>query len=394
MSLLDIGASAADDRDARALKRLQVAMAIASVPAVAAWGLTFVAMGHARLALAHAAYCVGTIALLASVAVTRWFRLLRGPHMLLVLLGPFALHWQLGGYVGSGGAILWSLLSPMASMMFQGVRRSLPWFAAMIGLAVLSFFRQTPSPLTPPEIAFEFMFNTIGFLAFLFFSMRFFVARIARERARSDALLLNVLPAKIADRLKRGETTIADRFDGVTVLFSDIVGFTPLSAKLSAAELVKLLDEIFSRFDAIADRFGLEKIKTIGDAYMAVAGVPEPCADHAARAAGAALAMRDSLDELARERDVPVAMRIGLHSGEVVAGVIGRRKFAYDLWGDTVNTASRMESHGAPGRVHVSEATKALLENEFDLEDRGVVTVKGKGELRTFWLDGVRRAPA
>jgi adenylate cyclase len=392
MGLLDIGALPTDDADARLLKRIQVAMAAASVPVIALWGSTFVLMGHPRLAIAPAVYCGGTVTLLVAVALTGWFRLLRVPHLLLVLLGPFALHWQLGGYLGSGGAFLWCLLAPMAAMMFQGVRRSLPWFAAFVVLAIVGLFHDVPSPLTPAQLRIQFAFNAVGFLAFLFLSMRFFVSRLAEERARSDSLLLNVLPAKIADRLKRGETTIAERFSGVTVLFSDIVGFTPTSARLAPQELVALLDEIFSEFDVIADRFGLEKIKTMGDGYMVVAGVPEPHADHAQRTADAALAMRDRLAELAAARKLDLSMRIGIHSGEVVAGVIGRRKFAYDLWGDTVNTASRMESHGSPGRIHVSEATRALLEREFVLEGRGTVNVKGKGELRTFWLEH-RRAP-
>jgi guanylate cyclase len=386
LRFLDIATLPTDDSDTKLLKRLQVAMAAASVPMIATWGLTFVAMGHPEMVVWHLLYCGGTITLLALTALTRNFRVLRAPHLLLVMCGPFAMHWSMGGYAASGGAFMWCFLAPMASVMFQGVRRSLPWFGGILLLAILSAFRHAAPVLTPAQIAFQFSFNTIGFVGFLFFSMRFFVGRLEQERARSDRLLLNVLPKPIAARLKKEERTIADRFTGVTVLFADIVGFTPLSAKMEPEELVHLLDEIFSAFDAIADEHGLEKIKTIGDCYMAACGLPTVRADHAKRVARAALAMRDHLAELATTRGWGVSMRIGLHTGHVVAGVIGKRKFTYDLWGDTVNTASRMESHGAPNRVHVSDETARALEGAFELEERGVVNVKGKGELRTHWV--------
>jgi class 3 adenylate cyclase len=209
---------------------------------------------------------------------------------------------------------------------------------------------------------------------------------LAKEQERSERLLLNILPAPIAERLKASEESIADHADAVTVLFSDIVGFTPLSASKTPRALVELLNRIFSEFDALAEAHGLEKIKTIGDAYMAVAGLPNPQADHAARAARMALAMRDAIARVASETGEKLAVRIGLHSVPVVAGVIGRKKFSYDLWGDTVNTASRMESHGVPGAVHCSEDTAKLLEGAFVLQARGPVDVKGKGEMHTFLL--------
>ena len=209
---------------------------------------------------------------------------------------------------------------------------------------------------------------------------------IERERVRADGLLRNVLPGPIAERLKREPTRIADHFSAVTVLFGDIAGFTPLSATLSPQELVAALDDVFSAFDDIAERLGLEKIKTIGDAYMVVGGVPVPDARHAHAVAQMALEMRDTLAKMEFAGGRRLSMRIGLHTGEVVAGVIGKRKFSYDLWGDTVNTASRMESHGAPGEIQVSEATREALGEAFVLEERGTVEVKGKGPMRTWWL--------
>jgi class 3 adenylate cyclase len=212
---------------------------------------------------------------------------------------------------------------------------------------------------------------------------------IERERDRADNLLYNVLPATIADRLKVDPARIAEHFDEVTVLFGDIAGFTPMSAEMSPQDLVATLDELFSAFDEIAQRHGLEKIKTIGDAYMAVGGVPTPRADHAQAVAQMALELRDLV---ARRRFLgtrQLRMRIGLHTGPAVAGVIGRKKFIYDLWGDTVNTASRMESHGAPGEIQLSDATRAALGDGWVFEERGVLEIKGKGPMRTWWLKGL-----
>jgi class 3 adenylate cyclase len=391
--LFDIATLPADSHDTRLQKRLQVAMAIASIPVVGAWGLLFIAQGHARLALWHAGYCVGSLLLVVFVGATKRYSIFRALHPLFVMLAPFGLHLELGGFRGSGGAILWCLLAPIASMMFAGARRSWSMFLGMMLLVAIAWVREVPlAPasyvLTPDEVSFHVAFNTIGFVAFLYLSTRYFVSRIDAEKARSEALLLNVLPGSIAERLKKEEGTIADRFECATVLFTDIVGFTPLAAKLDAEGVVKLLDEIFSAFDEIAGRFGLEKIKTIGDAYMLVGGVPEARADHAERVADAALAMRDFLERYSSERTLAISMRIGIHAGSVVAGVIGKKKFAYDLWGDTVNTASRMESHGAPGKIHVSDAVRERLGAAYRFEERGAVTLKGKGELRTFWLVG------
>ncbi|MBC5763348.1 adenylate/guanylate cyclase domain-containing protein [Ramlibacter albus] len=215
---------------------------------------------------------------------------------------------------------------------------------------------------------------------------REFIAREAmqREHARAEGLLLNILPGAIAQRLKASTERIAEHAEPVTVLFADIVGFTPLSARKTPAQLVDLLDRVFTDFDSLAAQHGLEKIKTIGDAYMAVAGLPESQPDHALRAARMALAMIERVARAADETGEALQVRIGLHSGPVVAGVIGRSKFSYDLWGDTVNTASRMESSGVAGAVHCSQATASCLDGEFSLHPRGPVEVKGKGTMETF----------
>jgi len=206
------------------------------------------------------------------------------------------------------------------------------------------------------------------------------------SRARSEALLLNILPEPIAERLKQGEEMIADHFDSVTVLFADIADFTPLSARLSPQRVVEALDAVFSEFDKIAGRFELEKIKTVGDCYMMVGGLPQARPDHADLVAKAALEMVPALSALGKQLKLPLNARIGLHSGAVVAGVIGRQKFIYDLWGDTVNTASRMESQGVNNRIHCTEQVYKLLAPRFSFESRGEIDIKGKGPMPTYFL--------
>jgi class 3 adenylate cyclase len=227
------------------------------------------------------------------------------------------------------------------------------------------------------------------------------VRRVEELSAANEALLLNILPASIAERLRSGETLIADRFEDMAVLFADVVGFTELSSRLEPTEVVRLLNEVFSTCDRLADRFGLEKIKTVGDAYMVVGGLDHGrhggprrhAASHAADVADMGLAM---LEELARNEHaagVGLQVRVGMHVGPAVAGVIGLKKFIYDVWGDTVNTASRMESTGVPDRLQVTRETYERLAGEFEFEPRGVVEVKGKGPVETWFLLGRRAAP-
>ncbi len=211
------------------------------------------------------------------------------------------------------------------------------------------------------------------------------------EKLTSERLLLNVLPAPIADRLRRGEKLIVDKFDNVSVLFADIVGFTAMSSHTSPEALVTMLNELFSAFDRLAERHGLEKIKTIGDCYMVVAGIPTPRTDHAVGLTLMALDMIAAVDYYAQSHQIELAIRVGVHSGPVVAGVIGEKKFIYDLWGDTVNTASRMESHGIANRVHVTSVTCQMLHQVFAMESRGPMEIKGKGMMTTFLVVGPRR---
>ncbi len=258
-----------------------------------------------------------------------------------------------------------------------------------------AFFLPFPANLEGPFLVSVGL--VVGVLDLLFICIGHFIydqsrvnfrQRLAIEEAhdRNEALLLNILPAPIADRLRAEQRPIADAFPAVTVLFADIVGFTPLSDALPPEQLVAFLNRLFSAFDGLVDRHGLEKIKTIGDAYMVVGGLPAPRPDHAEAVGSLALEMLETAAALEGPDGTPVRLRIGIHTGPAVAGVIGVRKFSYDLWGDTVNTASRMESHGVPGRICVSEQTFHALEGRFCFEPRGEVEVKGKGRLATWLL--------
>jgi class 3 adenylate cyclase len=232
---------------------------------------------------------------------------------------------------------------------------------------------------------------SIFFLLVLFSFLYSYAARKAesgleKERQKSENLLLNILPHSIAQRLKDDQSIIADHFDSTSVLFADIVGFTKMSEKLAPTELVKLLNLIFSSFDDLVEKYKLEKIKTVGDAYMVAGGFPVPRHDHTEAIADLALEMRNNLKEFHEKSGQALDIRVGIHTGPAVAGVIGIKKFIYDVWGDTVNTASRMESHGIPGQIQVSEQTYEELRNKFLLKERGVIEIKGKGKMKTYLL--------
>ncbi|MBN2080331.1 MAG: adenylate/guanylate cyclase domain-containing protein [Spirochaetes bacterium] len=300
----------------------------------------------------------------------------------------------LGGFSSSGCFIGWGIIAIIGSAIALPKREKfIPLIIYFILIILLGIFdpyiRQTQQQLHPTGslILFVIFFLTISMMIFSMVYIYFMV--LARERSRSDSLLLNILPKSIATRLKEGEKTIADLHHEVTVLFTDMVGFTKFTESLEPSKLVDILNEYFSVFDRLTDEYGIEKIKTIGDAYFAVAGLPEKNDKHAHLMANFALQLKEELKRLNDKLKIDLNIRIGMHTGQVIAGVIGLKKFTYDLWGDTVNVASRMESHGVIGEIQISKNTYLLLKNYFIIEKRGTISIKGKGDMEVFLLKGI-----
>jgi len=390
-----IGADPADSTDLRLKKTLLVTVALMVLPVSIIWGAFYWFAGEQIAALWPWMYALISLISLVAFHLTRSFALLRWVQLTFILVAPFLVGVALGGLVASSVVILWSLLAPLAAIAFDSPRRAWPWFLAYAVLLVLTTplgAAISPEGSTIPEdLGLLFLALNLGLVSFIAFVLVLTFARQSGEaQQRADGLLLNILPPEIAELLKVDSRQIAEQFDDVSVLFADVVDFTPLSARLSASEIVGLLDRLFTDFDALVDRHGVEKIKTIGDAYMVAAGVPRRRPDHAQVLAAMALEMCAVAARHVGDDGEALALRIGIESGPVVAGVIGRRKFTYDLWGDTVNTASRMESHGTPGQVQIGEGAHALLADDFACEPRGMVEVKGKGALRTWYLVGPR----
>ncbi|HXV57971.1 MAG TPA: adenylate/guanylate cyclase domain-containing protein [Gaiellaceae bacterium] len=359
------------------------------------WIATYFALGLPLAAAIPLAYQLATVAGIVVFLRTGSFRALALSQLALMLVLPFLLQWSLGGFVDASAVAIWAIVAPLSAVLFVGGRPAVPWFAGFLALTVVSAFIDGRLPSRGDEIPgwvslTFFVVNFAGPAATAFLLLQHFLRALERERGRSERLLLNVLPAAVAERLKDDESRIADHAEEVTVLFADLVGFTAVADRSSPRDVVDLLGEIFSAFDELVDASGLEKIKTVGDGYMVAAGIPSPRRDHAEAAADLALAMRRRLAALPRAREAGLQLRIGLDSGPVIAGVIGRRRFSYDLWGDTVNTASRMESHARPGEIQVTERTYERLRAAFELEPRGGLEVKGKGIMRTYVLRGRR----
>lgn len=393
---LDIGSDPSDSSDLRFRKRLLVGIALLILPIGFLWGCLYWIVGEEVVAVSPWGYVTGSIVSLAVFARRRSFAFLRTAQLLLILVAPAVGLVLLGSLDASSNVVVWSLLAPLGAVAFDRPERAWPWFGAFVATLVVSIALAEivrPDAADLPD-AFVGTFDVLNIVAVSFVAMLLLVT-FARGRdtaqARVEDLLTNVLPAEVAERLQSEPNAIADHFDDVSILFADVVDFTPLASRLDAREVVGLLDRLFSTFDALVDGCGVEKIKTIGDCYMVAAGVPRPRADHAHALAGLALDMRECAAScLPAPNEHDLRLRIGIASGPVVAGVIGRRRFLYDLWGDTVNMASRMESHGAPDSIQITRQTWELLRDDFDTESVGRVDVKGKGEIDVWRLVGRR----
>jgi guanylate cyclase len=392
---VSIGADSRDTADERLRRRLLVGVALLILPVAFVWGCLYWAFDERVVALTPWLYCAGSVLSLAVFARTRSFAFLRTAQLALILVAPALGTIAVGSLDEASSVVVWSFLAPLGAVAFDRPGRAWPWFAAFVVTIVLALVLAEivrPDAADLPD-AFVRTFDVLNIVlvsAVAIFLLVTFARGRETAQARVESLLRNVLPAEVADRLQSDPNSIADHFDDVSILFADVVDFTPLAGSLDAREVVGVLDRLFTSFDELVDRYEVEKIKTIGDCYMVAAGVPSPRADHAHALARLALEMgRCAQSCIPEGSDHDLRLRIGISSGPVVAGVIGRRRFLYDLWGDTVNMASRMESHGTADCIQVTRPTRELLRDDFELEPLGVIDVKGKGPVETWRLVGL-----
>lgn len=342
-----------------------------------------------------AAAATGVPLLTAAVAlIAMWTRPATYPGVMHLVAGgtiatASALMVMFGGIFESAGAASWALLAVFGAVAIFADRRAHLWFfvyALSTAVAGVLAARVDPLYQVPnPELLAVFNLGTVSL--FIYVILYYFVRKSDQLFQEADGLLRNVLPDEIAERLKASGEMIADGFESASILFADISGFTPMAARLEPGEVVGMLNEVFTAFDDLVEERQLEKIKTVGDSYMVAAGVPVPRDDHARAICDLALAMLAQV-ETSTIRDQHIEMRIGIASGPVTAGIIGRKKFSYDLWGDTVNLASRMETTGVPGRIQIPASTRSLVESWFECKHRGLVEIRGMGEVETWFVIG------
>lgn len=383
-----IGIEKTDTDEVRLQKKLLVRGSFMFILAGALWGGIYIWFEQVPAGYIPLGYSIISFFSIVLFGLTRRYHFFRFSQLTLILFLPFFLMIALGGFYYSSAVILWSLICPLGALLFDEQRHAMRWLLAYLGLVVLSGFLQpyvsASRPLSTGLITFFFVMNIGAVSSIAITLLAYFVGQKNLFQEKSENLLLNVLPKEIAAILKNENRTIADHFDGASILFADMVGFTPMSAEMSPKAMVELLNEIFSHFDLLVGKHNLEKIRTIGDSYMVASGVPRPRPDHAQAVVRLALDMRNYVASQTFNASRPVSFRIGINSGPVIAGVIGRKKFVYDLWGDAVNIASRMESHGSGGIIQVTRDTYELIRDEFVCEPRGRIDVKGKGEMEVW----------
>jgi adenylate cyclase len=340
------------------------------------------------------------------------FNFFRIAQLGLFLFFPFVAQWSIGNFITASGLILWGLLAPIGAILCFGVRESIAWFFAYVFLVALTgFFDYYLADAVPLSAAtripirtsvFFFALNFVAISSMVYLLLRFSIqekqkieSKLAEahrllqiEQDRSERLLLNILPGPIAERLKNSNQTIADGFADVTVMFADIVNFTQVASGMTPSQVFAMLNRIFSVWDELAEKYGIEKIKTIGDAYMVAGGLNDAREDYSAAIADLALEMRDLLHRDFNVNDRHLDVRIGIGTGPVVAGVVGKKKFIYDLWGDTVNIASRITTEGTPGMVQVDTTTYLRLRSRYDFHEPQTLYLKGKGDTVVYRLIG------
>lgn len=392
--LAELGVDPSDSDETRVSKGTFVIFGLVAAVAGVAWTLLYLALGGRPLAASiPTGFTLIDGVVLVYYARTRRIGRLPDLQMLLMLLLPALLQVSLGGFVKGSAVVVWAFAAPLLAVLYRRPRRAAPWFVGFGCVVVISValdgFASGLAPELPARTRIGlFALNIVGIASVTFVTLAYFRRERDEAAERSERLLLNVLPGEIAARLKKGESPIVDSLEEISVLFADMTGFTARSIEESPVETVRVLNEVFSAFDELADRHGMLRIRTSGDSYMAVAGVPLPRIDHARAAVDLALDMQAEVERLNRERSWRLAFRIGVNCGPAVAAVIGTRKFTYDVWSDAVNTASRMESHGETGRIHITSAIADRLGDCYVLTPRGGIEVKGKGRMETFFVDG------
>ena len=385
-----IGTAAADTNEVALQKRLAVVLCAGTLPFTVLWSVTYLLVDAPWAAVAPVFYTVFTLANTALFAWTRNLEFYRFTQLLVILILPWLVTVALGGFQQSSAVIVWAALCPLGSLLLEEPRRTLLWIVGFVALLPVTALLQphlTPTHLPDAFVTWFFVLNLGTVIAVVFGLLHYFVRRRDFFQASSEMLLLNILPKEISEALKTEPRAIAAHYDQASILFADIVGFTPMASTMLPLTLVDLLNDVFECFDDLADKYELEKIKTIGDCYMVAAGVPRQRLDHAEALVNFALDMQAEIGKrtFGGRR---LAFRIGINSGPVVAGVIGRRKFIYDLWGETVNMASRMESHGTGGVIQISRNTFDLVGDRFDCQARGTIEVKGVGRVETWHITG------
>jgi adenylate cyclase len=392
-----IGAEKNDSEETRLQKSLLLISAVPFIITGIGWGIIYYFCGEKISAIIPLSYAVFSTCSIIYFGYSRKFQPFRFSQLLLILLLPFALMLTLGGVVNGSAVILWSLISPLGAMLFDKQSNAPRWLLAYVSLVILSFVLQPwlkiQNNLTSDQVHLFFAINLIGVGSLIFMMVYYFVGKKNFYQARSEALLLNILPEQIAQELKEKGTVEARLFTDVTVMFTDFKNFTQITESLSPAELVSEIDTLFKAFDHIIGKHHIEKIKTIGDSYMCVGGLPVANNTHAVNVISAALDiqqfMLNHLQKRKAEGKELFEIRIGIHSGPVVAGIVGDKKFAYDIWGDTVNVASRMESSGEAGKINISGSTYELIRDKFHCKYRGKIQAKNKGEIDMYFVSAV-----
>ena len=410
------GVVAADSEDTKLRKQLLLfAMALMfAVPVL--WLSLYGLMGLQVSASLPVGYQLVSLTTLVIYLVTLNFNFFRFAQLTLFLFFPFVLQWSLGNFITGSGVALWGLLAPVSAILLYSARDSIPWFVGYVAMTIISavidyqLADATARTLTiPPQASVVFFgLNFVAMGSIVYFLLRYSAREndsaktrleeahrmLQYEQDRSERLLLNILPGPVAERLKQEQGTIADGFADVTVMFADIVNFTTLADGMSPQGIFAMLNRVFSSFDALAEKHGLEKIKTIGDAYMVAGGLnDEPERNYSAAIASMALDMRQLLAQDFSVNGRRLELRIGIGTGPVVAGVVGKKKFIYDLWGDTVNIASRITSEGGPGNIQVDSMTYRRLRDGFEFDPPHTVLLKGKGDTVIYRLRGTKTVP-